>query len=62
MVDGGVTPGPLANRRDSIILWCVYTLLAFTALFTTEKGGRLRNWVHKLLFSIEYPQQPLALR
>ena len=51
-----------AHRRGGVIFWWAYTLLAFLTLFTTEKKGRLPKWLHKLLFSIEYRQQPLASR
>ena len=57
--------GPLKslnNRRNVIMFWWLYTLLAFLTLFTTEKKGWLPVWVHELLFSIECPQQPLASR
>ena len=54
--------GLAANRFDAIILSWIYSLLAFLTFFTTERKGRLFNWLHKLLFLIEYRQQLLASR
>lgn len=51
-----------SHRYDGVIFWWAYTLLAFLTLFTTERKGQLPKWLHKLLFSIEYCQQPLAPR
>lgn len=51
-----------AHRLGGIIFWWFYTLLAFIILFTTEKKGLLPRWFHKLLFSIEYRQQPRSSR
>lgn len=51
-----------SHRYDGVIFWWAYTLLAVLTLFTTERKGRLPKWSHKLLFSIEYHQQPPASR
>lgn len=51
-----------AHRRGGVMFWWSYTLLALLTLFTTEKKGRLPKRLHKLLFLIEYRQQPLASR
>ena len=51
-----------AHRLDAITLSWMYTLLAFLTFFTIERKGRPFNWLHKLLFLIEYRQQLLASR
>lgn len=50
------------NRLCAVMFWWAYTLLAFLTFFTTEKKQRLPKVFHKLLFSIDYRQQPLASR
>ncbi|MCJ1469200.1 hypothetical protein MMC07_007833 [Pseudocyphellaria aurata] len=57
-----VVSSDAAHRRGSVISWWAYTLLAFLTLVTTEEKGRLPKGFHKLLFSIEYHQEPLASR
>lgn len=68
LVQHTVLKSDTEQRRDSIIFWWVYSLLALLTFFTTEKKGRLpkwakwAKWVHKRLISIEYRRQPLASR
>ena len=67
MWDGISVKHPVLKSHDTsglcaVMFWWVYTLLAFLTFFTTEKKQRLPKGMHKLLFSIEYRQQPLASR
>ncbi|MCJ1461880.1 hypothetical protein MMC07_000479 [Pseudocyphellaria aurata] len=52
-----VLSGRSTHRRAGIAFWWFYTILAFLTIFTTEEKRRLPNWLHKLLFSIEYSRQ-----
>lgn len=57
------TTGPFIKGRSEarlaiVTFWWVYTLLALLTLFTTEKQSRLPRWVHKILYSVEFRQQP----
>ena len=50
-----------ANVHAGIVVWWLYTLIAFVTLFVTEKKDTLPKAAHKLLFSIEYGQQASAV-
>ncbi|MCJ1469447.1 hypothetical protein MMC07_008080, partial [Pseudocyphellaria aurata] len=63
--DGNYAKHPFLKHRPELrlggtIFWWFYTFLAFLTILTTEGKGRLPNWLHKLLFSIEYCRQPQA--
>ena len=47
------------HRRNIIMFWWVYTLIAFVILLTTEKKTYLPHWVHKVLFSFQYRRTSL---
>ncbi|KAL9072526.1 MAG: hypothetical protein Q9161_003538 [Pseudevernia consocians] len=45
------------QRLAIILFWWAYAFLALLTLFTTEKQGRLPQWVRKRVCSVEYRQQ-----
>ena len=65
--DGAGAQSPIikssvSSRSGCILFWWVYTLLAVVVFFTTKKKEWLPKWFYKLLFSVEYRQQPLLSR